>query len=129
MGEETAHSVGLNAARSIAHLHATRGSGHQTSRILPESQRTQPDGPLVVHEIVSRTALTQPNVSNHLRCLTDCGLVTSMRDGRFVRYRTSSPRIADLLRDADALLDVVAESVEACPNYQLKEDEAPPRGT
>ena len=87
------------------------------------------DGPLVVHEIVARTALTQPNVSNHLRCLTDCGLVTSMRDGRFVSYRTSSPRIADLLRDADALLDVVAESVEACPNYQLKEDEAPPRGT
>ena len=80
-------------------------------------------GPLVVHEIVGRTALTQPNVSNHLRCLSECGLVTSMRDGRFVRYRISSPRIADLLHDVEALLDTVATGVEACRNYEPDEDE------
>lgn len=84
------------------------------------------EGPLVVHEIVERTALTQPNVSNHLRCLSDCGLVTSKRDGRFVRYQISSPRIADLLRDADALLDVVAEGIEACRNHRLDEDDVSP---
>lgn len=86
------------------------------------------EGPLVVHEIVGRTALTQPNVSNHLRCLSDCGLVTSIRDGRFVRYQISSLRIADFLRDVDALLDIVAEGIEACRNYRLDEDEIPPGG-
>jgi DNA-binding transcriptional ArsR family regulator len=53
-----------------------------------------------------------------LRCLLDCGLVASDRDGRFIRYRISSPRITVLLSDVDALLDVVAEGVEACDNYR-----------
>ncbi|CTQ34506.1 ArsR/SmtB family transcription factor [Jannaschia rubra] len=76
------------------------------------------EGPLVVHEIVGRTGLSQPNVSNHLRCLLDCGLVASDRDGRFVRYRLSDPRIASLLDDVDTLLDAVAEGVDACSNYR-----------
>lgn len=75
-------------------------------------------GPLVVHELVERTELSQPNVSNHLRCLLDCGLVASDRDGRFIRYRISSPRITALLNDVDALLELVAEGVEACGNYR-----------
>ena len=74
--------------------------------------------PLAVHELVERTALSQPNVSNHLRCLLECGLVASNRDGRFIRYRISSPRITVLLSDVDALLDVVAEGVEARGNYR-----------
>jgi len=73
---------------------------------------------LAVHEIVVRTELTQPNVSNHLRCLLDCGLVASDRDGRFIRYCISSPRITVLLSDVDALLEVVSEGVDACNNYR-----------
>ncbi|MCA0873939.1 MULTISPECIES: ArsR/SmtB family transcription factor [Roseobacteraceae] len=84
-------------------------------------------GPLVVHEIVERTGLTQPNVSNHLRCLSDCGLVESARDGRFVRYKVSSPQIMDLLREADALLNVVAEDIKACRNYRVDGSDGPPR--
>lgn len=76
------------------------------------------EAPLAVHEIVTRTELSQPNVSNHLRCLLDCGLVASARDGRFIRYRITSSRIKALLNDVDALLDVVAEGVEACDNYR-----------
>lgn len=75
------------------------------------------EAPQVVHEIVTRTDLSQSNVSNHLRCLLDCGLVASDRDGRFIRYRISSPRITALLSDVDAILEVVAEDVEACDNY------------
>lgn len=75
-------------------------------------------GALAVQEIVERTDLAQPNVSNHLRCLSECGLVAKERDGRFVRYRLSDVRVAALLRDADALLDAVAVGVEACGNYR-----------
>lgn len=50
-------------------------------------------GPTSVSEIVTATGLSQPNASNHLRCLTECGLVVGEQEGRFVRYRLSDPRV------------------------------------
>ncbi len=44
-------------------------------------------GPLTVNEIVSTTGLTQPNVSNHLSCLRDCGLVVYESIGRYMQYQ------------------------------------------
>jgi hypothetical protein len=38
--------------------------------------------PLSVSDIVRATGLNQPNVSNHLACLRDCGLVASEQAGR-----------------------------------------------
>lgn len=76
---------------------------------------------LAVGEIAERTGLTQPNVSNHLRCLSDCGLVTGDRSGRFTHYRLSDARVAAFLHDADALLGAVAVGVEACSNYRHAE--------
>ena len=35
------------------------------------------EGPLTVNTIVERTGLSRTNISNHLRCLSDCDLVTS----------------------------------------------------
>ena len=43
------------------------------------------DGPLAVGAIVEKTGLSQSNVSNHLRCLSDCGLVVSTPQGRYMR--------------------------------------------
>ena len=61
--------------------------------------------PLAVHEIVERTELSQPNVSNHLRCLLDCGLVASDREGRFIRYRTCIPARAFNLKKTSEIAD------------------------
>ena len=55
------------------------------------------DQPLNVTDIVTRTGLTQSNVSNHLSCLRDCGLVTREQQGRYAIYALSDPRIAYLL--------------------------------
>ena len=73
---------------------------------------------LTVSEIVERTGLSQSNASNHLRCLGECGLVTSEREGRFARYRLADSQVAELLERADALLDAVAIGVESCLNYR-----------
>ncbi|PVZ45926.1 ArsR/SmtB family transcription factor [Thalassobacter stenotrophicus] len=62
-----------------------------------------------VQEIVGHTGLGQPNVSNHLRCLLECGLVSRRSEGRFVRYRLADRRVADLIRDADQLLASTAK--------------------
>src|SRR5688500_6382772 len=71
------------------------------------------EGPLHVGAIVAATGLSQPNVSNHLRCLSECGLVSAEQRGRFVHYRLGDGRIAELLRLADELLAEVACGVRA----------------
>jgi DNA-binding transcriptional ArsR family regulator len=74
-------------------------------------------GALSVSEIVDITGLSQPNVSNHLGCLRECGLVTAEQQGRFVFYEMSDERVADLLRLADELLADVAKGVYECTRY------------
>lgn len=80
------------------------------------------DGPLTVTEIVEATELSQSNASNHLRCLADCGLVVSERDGRYVRYELSDPRVAALLNLSEELLAEVARGVVACTRYSESEE-------
>jgi DNA-binding transcriptional ArsR family regulator len=78
-------------------------------------------GALAVKEIVQATGLTQSNVSNHLSCLRDCGLVTSEQRGRFSYYQLSDQRVEDLLSLADELLADVAKGVYECTRYEAKE--------
>ncbi len=91
-----------------------------TSRLaILESLR---EGPLAVSEIVQATDLTQSNVSNHLACLRDCGLVTAEQDGRFVHYSLSDKRVGQLLRLADELLADVAKGVYECTRYSVSKE-------
>lgn len=76
------------------------------------------DGPRAVGEITAQTGLSQPNTSNHLACLRDCGLVTTEQAGRFVLYALSDKRIAHLLRLADEILAEVAKGVYECVHYE-----------
>jgi ArsR family transcriptional regulator, cadmium/lead-responsive transcriptional repressor len=83
------------------------------------------DGPRSVGEVVLATGLGQSNVSNHLACLHDCGLVAREQRGRFVYYRLSDGRIATLLGTAEEVLRDVATGVYACTRYPTStEDEA-----
>lgn len=78
-------------------------------------------GPLTVGEIVETTGFTQPNVSNHLACLRDCGLVTAKQEGRFVRYALSDERVNQLLTLADELLADVAKGIYECTRYNTQD--------
>jgi DNA-binding transcriptional ArsR family regulator len=77
-------------------------------------------GPLTVGEIVQTTGLTQSNVSNHLSCLRDCGLVAAEPEGRFVYYALSDKRVGQLLRLTDELLAEVARGVYECTRYEVR---------
>ena len=79
---------------------------------LRDSERT-------VSELVQSTGLTQPNVSNHLSCLRDCGLVSLRQQGRFAYYSLSDDRVAQLLGLADELLADVARGVYECTRYTV----------
>lgn len=75
------------------------------------------DGPLSVGEIVARTGLTQPNVSMHLACLADCGLVARERRGKFAYYGIADKRVVKLLDQVEELLSEVGGFIAACARY------------
>lgn len=85
-------------------------------RIL-EALRT---GELTVGAIVEQTGLSQSNVSNHLSCLRDCGLVTAEQRGKYVAYKLSDVRVDELLTLAEILLADVARGVYECTRYDVR---------
>jgi DNA-binding transcriptional ArsR family regulator len=74
------------------------------------------DGERRVSDVVAETGLTQPNVSMHLACLWDCGLVAREKRGREVYYRLIEG-VPELLAAADTILAVAGETVGAGPRY------------
>ncbi|MEW6284729.1 MAG: metalloregulator ArsR/SmtB family transcription factor [Chloroflexota bacterium] len=79
------------------------------------------EGERTVSDLVETTGFTQPNVSNHLSCLRDCGLVTVRQQGRFAYYSLSDDRVAKLLLLADELLADVARGVYECTRYTIRD--------
>lgn len=77
------------------------------------------NGKKSVSELVDITGLSQPNVSNHLRCLADCDLVRKERNGRYIYYRISDPRVKTILQEAEQLLSEVAKGVYECTRYEV----------
>jgi len=95
-----------------------RGFSDMSRLLILEALR---DGPLTVGAIVEKTGLSQSNVSNHLRCLSDCDLVVSTPQGRYTLYQLSDPRVARLLGLAEDLLHEVARGVYECTRYEQEE--------
>jgi len=56
--------------------------------------------------------LTRSNVSNHLTCLRDCGIVVSEPEGRQTRYEIADLHLAEAL---NALVDVTLAVDENAP--------------
>lgn len=75
------------------------------------------NGELRVGDIVVALEGSQGNVSGHLKCLRDCGLVTDRRAGREVFYSIARPEVVEVLRSAERLLAVSGLEIELCPNY------------
>ena len=79
---------------------------------------TLADGERRVSDVVAALDGTQGNISGHLRCLKDCGLVADRRSGREVYYRIAHDEVIDLMRSAERLLVVTGHNIDLCPNYE-----------
>lgn len=77
-------------------------------------------GAKTVSEIVAATALSQPNVSAHLACLKDCGLVASRQEGKYVFYALGDLRLEALFQAAEGILSGTAERISCCSNYECQ---------
>lgn len=74
-------------------------------------------GELRVADIVAQVGGSQSNVSGHLACLRECGLVQDRpAERRQVFYRLANPAVADLLRAAERLLAANGTAIELCSN-------------
>jgi ArsR family transcriptional regulator, cadmium/lead-responsive transcriptional repressor len=75
------------------------------------------DGERRVTDLVADVGGSQSNISAHLACLKDCGLVTD-RPGerRQVFYRIAHEELRDLLRATEALLGAAGNDIDLCRN-------------
>ncbi|MBI2939200.1 MAG: winged helix-turn-helix transcriptional regulator [Chloroflexi bacterium] len=72
------------------------------------------EGEKNVSELVEQTGLAQNRVSTHLGCLRTCGFVTARKDGRFVYYQVTDPRVRDLFQLARQVIAENAAQILAC---------------
>ncbi|OFU54984.1 helix-turn-helix transcriptional regulator [Corynebacterium sp. HMSC11E11] len=81
---------------------------HRLGRAMADSTRSRIlmallDGPAYTGALADELELTRTNVSNHLACLKDCGIVFATPEGRRTRYDIADPHLRKALND---LLDV-----------------------
>jgi DNA-binding transcriptional ArsR family regulator len=70
-----------------------------------------------VTDLVAEVGGSQANISGHLSCLKDCGLIVDRPEGRQVFYRLARPEVVAVIRAAEALLAGHGHAVALCPNY------------
>ena len=73
-----------------------------------------------VADLVDEVGSSQPNVSGHLACLKECGLVSDRPEGRQVFYRISSPEVLELLAAAERVLASHGHRVRLCPRLRAR---------
>ena len=71
-----------------------------------------------VADLVAEVRSSQPNVSGHLACLKECGLVSDRPEGRQVFYRIAAPEVLELLAAAEAVLATHGHRVRLCPRLR-----------
>lgn len=91
-----------------------RGLGDSTRLSILELLR---EGEKSTSQIVKETGQSQPNISNHLACLLDCGLVKNRRDGKNIFYSLNHKKVTKLLEESDVVLHEIANDIYACVNY------------
>ena len=97
-----------------------RGLADTTRLSILESLR---DGEKTTSEIVKETKHNQSNISNHLACLLDCGLVKNRREGKNMFYNLSNAKVAKLLEESDAVLSEIVNGLYLCVNYNMESTE------
>jgi DNA-binding transcriptional ArsR family regulator len=92
-----------------------RGFADSTRLAILESLR---NGEKTVTEIVQETGQSQSNVSNHLSCLLECGLLKNRRDGKNIYYSIRNAKVEKLLKSSDIVLSEVYKEIFECTRYE-----------
>ena len=107
-------SIQFNNCKGSLKAKLFRGLGDSTRLSILELLR---DGEKSASEIVKDTGHSQSNVSNHLSCLLDCGLVQNRREGKNIFYSLRNKKVSKILEESDAILSELARGIYECVNY------------
>lgn len=91
-----------------------RGFADPTRLAILECLRS---GERTVSRIVQETGESQSNVSNHLGCLLECGLLKNRRDGKNILYSIRNSKVRRLLENSDTVLSEVYREIFECARY------------
>ncbi len=72
------------------------------------------EGEQNVSDLVAALGQSQGRISNHLACLRWCGYVESRREGKFIYYRVSDPRVRQLIELARTMIAENAAAILSC---------------
>jgi len=75
------------------------------------------DDEKTVADIVKLTGLSQPNVSAHLACLLECGLVQKQRDGQWMLYRVASYEVPEIIELMRSIVASHSQQLYDCTRY------------
>ncbi len=67
------------------------------------------DGELCVCKLVDDTEFTQANLSQHLKILSNAGLIVKRKEGNYSHYRISDDKTLDLLSNCE---DIAADYIK-----------------
>ncbi len=76
------------------------------------------EGELRVTDLVGMIGGSQANISGHVACLKDCGLIKDRPEGRQIFYSIADPAVIDVLRSAETVLALNGDRISLCPNYR-----------
>jgi len=107
-------NISINIQKLSLKAKLFRGLADTTRLSILESLRK---GEKTTSDIVKETNQSQSNVSNHLACLLDCGLVRNRRIGKNVFYNLNNERVERLLAESDTVLSEIISGLYQCVNY------------
>lgn len=93
---------------------------HRLGRAMADSTRSRIlvvllERPAYPAELARELGLTRSNVSNHLACLRDCGIVMAQTQGRRTRYEIANPQLTRALGELVDVTLAVDEAAECLP--------------
>lgn len=107
-------NISINIQKLSLKAKLFRGLADTTRLSILECLR---NGEKTTSEIVKETSQNQSNISNHLACLLDCGLVRNRREGKNVFYKLNNEQVARLLKESDSVLTEIVSGLYNCVNY------------
>ena len=72
------------------------------------------EGEKNVSELVRCLGVPQARVSSHLGCLRWCGYIGTRREGKFIYYRVTDPRVSELMHLARTIMADNAQAITSC---------------
>ena len=76
-------------------------------------------GEACVCHLEAPLSMRQAYISQHLMALRKAGVLASRRDGRYVFYRLSDPRLLDLIETAGIIANVEHEALQTLVHSEL----------